>query len=195
MKGSRRHVRNVLAIGAPLLALGCSLITELNGLSGGDGADAATNSPVLDGAGTADAPSSPPVDAGAAQTDATKNDARAPIVDASPCVRPDGRALANGIYCGNNGTEPWPNDHDLITCTNGKHTYRECNKCFKSSTGLPDVCDECAALPDGKYCGDQFPITDDVTMEVTCKGGIVSAVRECPNKCFHNGTTATECRL
>ena len=180
-----------LAVVAIAAALGsaCTALVEFRDEPFTTGADATAPTSTATSSGTTPRPDGGPRDGG------TTVDATPPPVDASPCIRPDGRALGSGVYCANNGTEPWPNSNDLITCNKGTHTYKPCKKCFKSGTGVPDVCDECAGRPDGKYCGDQMPITDDVTVEITCKGGVTLSTRECGNKCFNDGVNATECRL
>jgi hypothetical protein len=127
--------------------------------------------------------------------DAASNDASVDVVqeDVRPDVAPDVydaskvcKGLGDGWYCGFNGLNGNPPANWLVDCVDGSPIVRVCDGgCLAFPSGTSDRCDECPGMPNGTYCGSQFPTyqADNAPYLITCGQGIAAIQTKCANGC------------
>jgi hypothetical protein len=127
-------------------------------------------------------------DAGDASSDAS------PVLDARPDVHDAAgydaskvcKGLLDGWYCGYNGLNGTPPPSWLVDCIDGSAVVRVCDAgCLAFPSGTSDRCDECPGLPNGSYCGSQFPTyaADNGPYLITCSQGFAAIQGSCTNGC------------
>jgi hypothetical protein len=127
-------------------------------------------------------------DAGDAQADVAVDAAKDVGVDASAydaskvCT-----GLGDGWYCGYNGLNGTPPPSWLVECDAG-HPFviRVCDAgCLAFPSGTSDRCNECPGMPNGTYCGSQFPTyaVDNAAYLISCGQGIAAIQQLCTNGC------------
>ncbi len=157
----RRGLRDVACFTVALTS-GCSLLVDF--VDAPDGGDAAHDGAVADVSHDA------PVDAGVDVYDASK-----------VCT-----GLGDGWYCGYNGVNGQPPADWLVHCVDAAPIVRVCDGgCLAFPSGVSDRCDECGGVPNGLYCGSQFPTyaADNAPFLISCGQGIAAIQTKCVNGC------------
>ncbi len=131
-----------------------------------------------------DAPDAGPDATFDAQSDAAgdASDAGLDAFDASKLCKGE----IDGWYCGFNGLNGSPPPSWLVHCIDASATIRVCDGgCLAFPSGTSDRCDECPGMPDGVYCGSQFPTyaTDNAPFLISCGQGIAAIQVKCVNGC------------
>jgi hypothetical protein len=138
-------------------------------------------------------------DGGDASFDAIA-DVHAAIVEAGVDAKPDVydaskvcTGLENGWYCGFNGLNGSPPPDWLVDCVDGSPIVRVCDAgCLPFPSGTSDRCKECPGMPDGVYCGSQFPTyaSDNASYLISCAEGLAVIQMDCTNGCTAGPGTA-----
>jgi hypothetical protein len=154
------RARAILLYALPLTA-GCSLLVSFVDSPDG-GSDA-----------TFDSPSDSPADA---------SDAGPDVYDGSKVCK----GIGDGWYCGFNGLNGAPPKDWLVHCVDASPIIRVCDGgCLAFPSGTSDRCDECPGMPDGVYCGSQFPTyaADNGPFLISCGQGTAAIQVKCVNGC------------
>ena len=153
----------MLCASVSAFAASCSLLVTFVDVDGGRDA-------------TTDAPADVASDAGDA------GDAGVDVYDASKLCKGE----IDGWYCGFNGLNGNPPPNWLVHCVDAAPIVRVCDGgCLAFPSGTSDRCDECPGMPDGIYCGSQFPTyaVDNAPFLISCGQGIAAIQVKCVNGC------------
>ena len=96
------------------------------------------------------------------------------------------KGLSDGWYCGYNGVNGTPPPNWLVHCVDASAIVRVCDGgCLAFPSGTPDECNECPGMPNGSYCGSQFPTYTKYNAQflLTCSQGIAAIQMNCTNGC------------
>jgi hypothetical protein len=121
-----------------------------------------------------------------AQSDVLEHDGQADADAAAYDASKVCKGLGNGWYCGFNGLNGNPPPDWLVDCVDGSPIVRVCDAgCLAFPSGTSDRCNECPGLPNGNYCGSQFPTyqSDNAPYLISCGQGIAAIQADCTNGC------------